>query len=137
MADIPFVEEHFHNHSQSEIFSYIAKVSAYASTISDEKLSSQAFSEAELLVMAYFPKFKGDYQKLIYKGYMKKQGNCLKWEKEQKLLAEYFGNLKSNDNKRHWHDIENLFSEKNLSQAFQNSKNINQSKNYTNLLNDL
>jgi hypothetical protein len=99
--------------------------------------TSPQFSPAENLVMAYFPQFKNDYPILIDKGYMTKNGDYLRWGKSQKLLAEYFHNLKSNDSKRHWQDIENLFSEMNLAQAFQNSKSINQSKNYQELLKDL
>lgn len=137
MADIPFVEDNFSKYSQTEIFAYISKLSAYASERTDEKLSSSQFSPAENLVMAYFPQFNHDYQLLIDKGYMQKNGDFLKWVKSQKLLAEYFHNLKSRDNKPHWHDIENLFSEMNLAQAFQNSKNINQSKDYKDLLKDL
>ena len=109
----------------------------YKKAIVSNKTTAPQFSPAETLVMAYFPRFKNDYPILIDKGYMKKNGNFLRWEKSQKLLAEYFGNLERSDSNRHWHDIENLFSEINLAQAFQNSKSINQSKDYQKLLNDL
>ena len=98
---------------------------------------AQQYSPAENNVMSFFPQFRKDYKTLIEKGYMRKDGDFLKWEKGQKLLSEYFGSLTSKDNKRHWHEIENLFSEKNLAQAFQNSKNIKQSKLYEDLLKDL
>ncbi len=89
----------------------------------------------------YYPDFKEHYTKLIENGYIeidiKKKGNLKRCKKfSQKLLAYYFGNLRSQDGNRHWKEIETAFSECNLQQAFTNSQSLPPT-GYNDLLNCL
>lgn len=93
------------------------------------------FSSAENAVMALYPQFKNDYQKLIANGYMAKDGDYLKWQKSKQCLAEYFKNICRGDKKMSWKEIHTLFKESTLSQSLSRNGNAykSESKDYENL----
>ena len=58
-----------------------------------EKAMASTFSEKEIAVISRYPDFKNHYEILIEQGYMKKDGDGLKWLKSKQCLAEYFGRM--------------------------------------------
>lgn len=127
--------QHYHerlNYSETELLEMVRN------SLKSSSYKKNLFSPAENVVIYLYPQFQDHYKILIENGYMQKNGENLRWLKSKQCLAEYFGFLHKENNKKckiSWKEIHTLFNVTKLNYAYSRNGNVykNESKDFKEL----
>lgn len=100
----------------------------------DRAEPTEQYSELEEAVMRTYPKFQNHYPIMLEKCYFeRKDDGHLRWLKQKKCLAQYFGNLPHTLKQGRWKLVEELFELDNLQSSFSSDPYKKDSSDYVNL----